>query len=75
MSTLVLDVIERLRRFGCGHTDVFRFERGRVWLECLECGRQSPGLVTSPGTGQSIRGAATIVSRVTSRSVGMSSAA
>jgi hypothetical protein len=46
-ATLVTDVFDRLRQLGCGHTEVFRFERDRMWLECLKCGRQSPGLVTT----------------------------
>jgi hypothetical protein len=75
MRTLVMDVIDRLRQFGCGHTDVFRFDEGRVWLECLECGRQSPGLMTSPGAGCGLQGPATVAGPVPSRSVGMRSAA
>jgi hypothetical protein len=72
---MLFDVIDRLRQFGCGHTDVFRFEEGRVWLECLECGRQSPGVMTNSAATRALHGPAWLASRIPLRTIGMRSAA
>jgi len=36
--------LERVTQFGCAHDDVRRFAHGRLWLECLQCGRETPGI-------------------------------
>jgi hypothetical protein len=46
MPTLLFRALDRLHQFGCGHTDVLRFGAGRVWVECLQCGRETCGIVT-----------------------------
>ena len=47
MRTFVIQALERLRQIGCGHEDVFRFGDGRVWVECLDCGRQTRGILAA----------------------------
>jgi hypothetical protein len=45
-SYLAGHLMESLRQFFCalrGHDDYMRFEKNRVYLECIECGHQSPG--------------------------------
>jgi hypothetical protein len=72
---MLFDVIDRLRQFRCGHTEVFRFGEGRVWLECLECGRQSPGVMTNhPATG-ALHGPARLAGRIPLRTSRVRSAA
>ena len=72
---MLFHVIDRLRQFGCGHTDVFRFEGGRVWLECLECGRQSPGVMTTPRPNTTLRGPARLAGQAPSDRFGVRPAA
>ena len=30
--------------FGCDHDDIRRFGDGRMWVECLKCGRETCGI-------------------------------
>jgi hypothetical protein len=43
---------ERVTQLGCAHDDVRRFAHGRVWLECLQCGRQTTGIAVSKSPGE-----------------------
>ena len=72
---MLFAVLDRLRQFRCSHTDVFRFEEGRVWLECLVCGRQSPGVTTNPRATGARHRPAPLAGRIPSRSIRMRSAA
>ena len=38
--------MDSLKRLICalrGHEDFLRFEKNRVYLQCIECGHESPG--------------------------------
>jgi hypothetical protein len=30
--------------FGCHHEDMLQFTADRLWVECLRCGRVTPGI-------------------------------
>ncbi len=36
--------LQRLRIYFCHHDDMYRREDGRLMLECLKCGRRTPGI-------------------------------
>ena len=44
LQRLVAAPLEWLREQTCPHEDVRRFERKRMWLECLRCGRVTVGV-------------------------------
>jgi hypothetical protein len=56
----------------CRHTNVRRTGQGRMWMECLSCGRRTPGIQVTGGRHRSDVHAATpwhmrIQSRVLSK--------
>jgi hypothetical protein len=78
MPALLFRAIDRLHQIGCGHTDVLRFGAGRVWLECLECGRETRGILTKlPATRsrEALRSSASRVSAPSGVRVSVRSAA
>jgi hypothetical protein len=42
--TALLTAIDWLTQLGCIHQDIFRRDQGCLCLECLRCGRQTPGI-------------------------------
>lgn len=42
--TALLTAIDWLTHLGCVHHDIFRRAEGCLRLECLKCGRQTPGI-------------------------------
>lgn len=40
--------IPRIGQLFCDHTDVRRAGDGRLWLECLSCGRTTEGIAVTP---------------------------
>jgi hypothetical protein len=45
-SYLARHVMESLKRLMCalrGHEDYRKFEKNRVYLQCISCGHESPG--------------------------------
>jgi hypothetical protein len=49
-----MNVLQQLRRLCCRHEDILRIEKNRIWLECLACGRSTPGFA---GLGRAVRAA------------------
>jgi hypothetical protein len=37
-------LMEHVARLCCRHNDVRRAGQGRMWMECLDCGRRTPGI-------------------------------
>jgi len=35
--------VQRVRQLCCRHEDVLKLDDGRMWLECLACGRTTHG--------------------------------
>jgi hypothetical protein len=42
--------IPRIAQLFCDHTDVRRAGAGRLWLECLSCGRTTEGIAVTSAT-------------------------
>ena len=43
---------EQVRQLWCRHEDILRLDHGRMWLECLACGRATRGF---DGLGRAVR--------------------
>jgi len=34
----------------CQHEDIIRVNMGRMWTECLKCGRETRGIIVRPAS-------------------------
>ena len=49
--TALLTAIDWLTHLSCVHQDIFRRAEGSLRLECLKCGRQTPGITVHTRAG------------------------
>jgi hypothetical protein len=45
MGTVLRFLRSLVKRLRCEHEDIRRAAGGRMWLECLKCGRETKGIV------------------------------
>ena len=45
--TVLFSVVEWLTRHACAHQNIVRRQAGWIGLECLACGRRTPGITLS----------------------------
>jgi len=62
-DTEVQRFVEFLRSLWCRHNDILRSGEGRMWLECVNCGRHTPGFQVAAATKRAVWQAPVVVRR------------